>query len=168
MSGVKSTRIIDPETYFAGWAYDIGPQFHVAMGVNPRYVIDREKTQPARDRAIAKGMPKAEATKRIKIMRREIVVNEPPTYRFHEGDTFYCRSTPSQRWVQVVAISYVNSKAMIEAHQEANGKRQAFLISPISMANLLQHGGFLSAADRIPPSASKAETLRLEIDQNYT
>jgi hypothetical protein len=152
-----------PETYFSEWAYFIPPHFYSALGVNVRYVIDQDKTKPARDEAIALGMDRKEATKRIKIMRREDAVSSPPSYDFHEGDLFYRRD--SAAWFQIVKIRTANEQVGIEGHIPCSVGRKVFILSVDEVAHVLKTGKPPVPAKQIPASMSDSESLRLMIEQ---
>lgn len=157
------TAAVVPESYFSEWSYFIPPHFYSALGVNGRYVIDQDKTKPARDEAIAQGMDRKEATKRIKIMRRDDAVSSPPSYDFHEGDLFYRRD--SAAWFQIVKIKTANGQAVIEAHIPCPEGRMAFILSADEVAHVLRTGKAPVAVKQIPASKSDSESLRLMIQQ---
>lgn len=164
MSKRKAPTEVKPEEMFFGWAYQIMPSHYPALGIRSRFVIDREKTEPARAMAIAKGMPPTEATKRIKFMRREIVIDIPPAYNFHEGDLFYRCGSEGSEWLQVINDAD-GSMGSIEVHLPVAGRRWAYTISSEQLAHLLKIGGKPDRALRIQPSQSGSESLRLNIEQ---
>lgn len=131
---------IEPESYFSKWTYPIPEYFFSALGVNLRYVIDQEKTKPAREKAIAEGMSKTEATKRIKIIRREFAINTPPAYDFHEGDIFYRGGCSGLDWLQVVKIKNTDAVQSIEIHVSCTNGRNAFYLSSEELAHILKTG----------------------------
>lgn len=114
--------------------------------------------------AIAKGMLPTEATRRIKFMRREIVIDTPPAYDFHEGDLFYPCGNEGGEWLQVIKASD-GCMGNIEAHLLVAGRRWAYTIASKQLAHLLRTGNMPSGALRITPSQSNSESLRLNIEQ---
>lgn len=156
---------VEPKSYFSGWAFAIEPSYFSALGVNARYVIDDAKTRPARERAIEQGMPRKEATKRIKIMRREDAVGVPPAYAFHEGDIFYRGGYGSSDWVQIVKIHTVHTIQEIEAHFPSPSGRVAVVLSPAMLAHLLKSGDAPPAERQISPSQSGSDALRMMIQR---
>lgn len=159
---------VDPKSYFSGWAYSIPPHFYSALGVNSRYVIDQEKTKPAREMAIAQGMDKKEATKRIKIMRREDAVSSPPAYDFHEGDLFY-REGLGGDWLQVLKMKMVDGLLLIEVHlpivKGAERERLAYRVTQDELAHVLKTGLPLPDGRRISASQSDTDALRMQVQQ---
>jgi len=156
---------VDPESYFSGWAFIIEPCSFSALGVNPRYVIDQEKTQPAREQAMERGMTKSEATKHVKIMRREYAVGIPPAYDFHEGDIFYRGCYGSSDWLQILKIRSDDTLQEIETHFPTSGGRVAFVLSPEALEYVLKTGSTPVVEKQIPPSKSGSETARMLIKQ---
>jgi hypothetical protein len=159
------TVAVDPQSYFLGWAFIIEPCSFSALGVNPRYVIDQEKTQPAREQAMERGMTKKEATKHIKIMRREYAVGIPPAYDFHEGDIFYRGGYGSSDWLQILKIRSADTIQEIETHFPTSGGRVAFILSPEALEHLLKTGSAPPVEKQIPPSRSGSEAVRMLIKQ---
>lgn len=153
---------IEPERYFDNWAYRIIPSTYSAFGVRTRYVIDDEKTKPARDLAIANGMSKSEATRTIKFLRREIVVDNPPSYDFQEGDLFY--QTHRNAWLQIVRVVSVDGPGILEIHQPTgDNRRLAYRLSNKQLVEVLRTGSHPSDEHRIGISQSESESLRLMI-----
>ena len=155
--------LVDPDEHFSGWAYQIEPPHHSALGIRTRYVIDQEKTAPAREAAIILGMSKAEATARIKILRRETVIDPDPDYDFQEGDLFYKKAGPANAWVQVIGLVVIDDEQLLEAHIPHNGMRQAFHLPPHELAETLKSGDPPSPGRRIDTAQSRSDALRLSI-----
>lgn len=160
--------VVDPIEYFQGWAYEIliradapKPSFEMcpALGVVSRYVIDKDPTAKARADAMARGMTKAEATKHVKIMRREVIVNDPPAYDFHPGDTFYRGRFGGQDWALVGDVENTTSGVFIEAHFPKRDGRIAFRITAAEFADCLRTG--VQPSDRKRISQSKRTSLLL-------
>jgi len=129
----EKVAVVDPDEYFADWAYTIRSELRLALGVFPRYVIDKEKTALARNAAIERGVSKTEATKRFRIMKREVVINVPPVYGFEEGDIFYRGIHGGADWAQVRSVK----GEQIEVHLPSGGD---CLLSAEKFAALLQSG----------------------------
>ena len=97
-------------------------------------------------------MTKTEATKHIKIMRREYAVGIPPAYDFHEGDIFYRGGYGSSDWLQILKIRSVDTVQEIETHFPSSGARVAFILSPEALEHVLKTGSTPPVEKQIPPS----------------
>lgn len=154
-----------PEEYFSHWFYSIPPHFYSALGVNIRYVIDQEKTKPAREEAVSNGMPSKEATKHIKVMRSEHALNTPPTFDFHEGDIFYKSGASDRDWIQVIKIFSTNAIQTLEIHIPQGCGRAAYHLHPEELAVTLKTGKRPNDDKKITRGQSKSETLRYMINE---
>lgn len=154
------SKVVDPKEYFADWCYEIREPLYPALGVTVRSFIDKEKSSAAREAAIANGMPKTEATKRIKIMYMAHAVSIPPNFDFHEGDVFYRRGDQAS-YVQVLGVKSSEQEPLIEVHVPALGaKRLAFHVPSHVLAEVLRNGQNFPFASGINASQSLKESLR--------
>jgi hypothetical protein len=155
--------VVVAEEYFANWCYEIREPLFPALGVTIRTFIDKEKSAVARDAAIRDGMPKTEATRRIKITFNAHAVSVPVNFDFHEGDIFYRRDAEAE-YLQVLGLKTSEFDPLIEVHQAGpNGSRLAFHVSPQTLADTLRTGQPLSDSTRIHRAQSLSESLRFNI-----
>jgi hypothetical protein len=157
--------VVVPEEYFANWCYEIRESLFPALGVTIRTFIDKEKSAVARDAAIRDGMPKAEATRRIRITFNAHAVSIPANFDFHEGDIFYRRDAEAEsKYLQVLGVKTSEFDPLIEVHQTGpNGSRLAFHVSPQALADTLRTGQPFSDSTRIHRAQSLSESLRFSI-----
>ena len=136
------TTSVSPETYFSKWAFQINPSFYAALGVVYREVIDKEKTLTARRKAIALGMDRKEATRRIRILRGEYVVYSPIIYDFQEGDIFYTNRNLHvwRDWIQVIKVTDSKIEPMLYVNFKINNFHSFYQCSASQLAQWLQSG----------------------------
>ena len=132
----KCRVLDDPAALFDGWRYAVSANQWLAFGVFPRFVIDTEKTKLARERAIADGLPQAEATRRVKVMRREVVINTPPVYAFQVGDLFF----GADNWWQVMGGTEPGVDQVVEVHCLEAGERIGYRIPAADFVLCLKTG----------------------------
>lgn len=139
--------VVDPEVYFAGWAFTIRTELRAALGVFTREVVDKEKSALARQKAIARGMPKATATRRFRITRLEVVVNVPPVYRFEAGDLFYRGEHGGADWAQVIAVRTVDGVGQVDVYRPGGND---FRVPAARFADFLKTGRPIDRAFALP------------------
>lgn len=157
---------IDPDTYFAGWAFEMTKHFHIsdsrhlwsALGVTLREYVDKEKTRLAKLAAEKRKEPQRDID-RIKIRYMAWAVAPVPVLDFHEGDLFY--SSRGDAPIQVVAI-----RDFLEVHRilvQQTPPRQAFQMADTELVEWLRSGDTPLHA-QISPDLSYSNTLRYSIE----
>lgn len=134
------TISVVPEQYFSEWSYTIKPHLYKSLGVVIREVIDKNRTQAARERAISSGMKKTDATKKIKVLMLEHVIFSPIRYAFEVGDIFYRGNNCHSDWVQIAAVKVQSGLIRIEAHWSGLSGRKAYHLFPHELADCLRSG----------------------------
>ncbi len=163
----RKAREIDPDTYFAQWAFRISPAHRGALGVTRRQYIAPEPTKAARAAASLQGVPKKDLSK-IRILEMRTVVTDPAELDFCEGDVFWHQV--ENRALQVVRHKDYSSIEVHEIHLdcatdsgEATQKpRRAYLIGDHELASWLRTGK-TPHSKRILANKSDSEVLRYAI-----
>ncbi|HSH43435.1 MAG TPA: BRCT domain-containing protein [Arenicellales bacterium] len=131
-SGRTRYKAIDPDEYFAQWAYPPNRPQRSALGVELRERMDAERTRAARERAKATGTAAKEVAA-IRIMTRQWTLSHPPAYDFHVGDLFHSGSGET-------SVQVAHDGNPLEVHSNQSGMWAPYQVTPEELAHWLRTG----------------------------